>query len=67
MPGKDRTGPLGKGPKTGLREGFCGKKMENDRDFPDRPARRQEKSAHARCRGQGRAAGQGFRDTRMSN
>lgn len=53
MPGGDRTGPEGKGPRTGRGLGYC-----NGHDSPgytndtDRPGR---------CYGQGRGCGRGYR------
>jgi predicted DNA-binding protein (UPF0251 family) len=59
MPGFDRTGPQGGGPRTGRRHGRCSNGQE---DFPQapRPGRGQGRGLGRRARGKGCGAGQGL-------
>jgi hypothetical protein len=61
MPGYDRTGPLGQGPKTGRGAGKCGKAKASPRSNTSQGAGRRpgEGMAAGRGGGRGRRAGRG--------
>jgi len=59
MPNKDKTGPQGKGPKTGRQMGDCKDAKPNESESDGRPARRGlGLGAGRRPRGLGRARNQ---------
>jgi hypothetical protein len=63
MPGGDRTGPMGQGPRTGRGAGYCGDRDEPG--FTTAPGRRggfgRWSGGFGRGRGMGFGAGRGFR------
>jgi hypothetical protein len=61
MPGYDRTGPLGQGPRTGRGAGKCGKTKATPRSDVGQGAGRRSGQGMAAGRGTGRGGGRGRR------
>lgn len=59
MPGEDRTGPMGKGPRTGRGLGRCGTPDKEQKDTEGTPENQENEGGWGRGRGEGQGRGRG--------